>query len=83
MTFEEVPKPTGEVSGVCWTLLGAVVTGAGIVLKWLSGKLDKAEAKLEEERKIRDQDRKDFEAQTNVMVQNVFKMKQGRSTNDS
>lgn len=81
MTFDEVPKPAGEVSGVCWSLLGAVVTGAGIALKWMSGKLEKAEVDLKDERKTRDQDRKDFEAQTNVMVQNIFKKK--GSPNDS
>ncbi len=83
MTIEDVPKPTGDVSSVCWALMGAMAVAIIGVAKWFSGKLDKAESELKEERRIRDQDRKDFEAQTNVMVQNVFKMKKGGNTNDS
>lgn len=82
MTFEEVPKPTGDVSSVCWALLGAMAVAVIGVSKWFSGKLDKAEGEVKEERRIRDQDRKDFEAQTNVMLQNIFR-KKGGNQNDS
>lgn len=82
MWIDEVAKPTGEINGVCWTLLGAVSVGFGGALKWMSSKLEKAEAETKEERKLRDQDRKDFESQTNTLLSNIYR-KKGGNTNDS
>jgi hypothetical protein len=82
ISLEDIPKPTGEVSGVCWSLMGAIVVGAGIVLKWLTADRNELKDELREERAARAQDRKDFESQTNVLMSNILK-KKGGSPNDS
>lgn len=82
MGFDEVPKPTGDVSAVCWSLMGAMAVAGIGAFKWISGKLDKAEGEAKEERRLRDQDRKDFEAQTNTLLNNIYR-KKGGNTNDS
>jgi hypothetical protein len=75
---QDIPKPTGEVSGVCWALLAACVTGCGIALKFLRDGWNETKAELKEERKAN----KDLEAQTNVLLSNIAK-KKGGSSNDS
>ena len=79
LMLEEIAKPTGEVSGVCWALLGAVVTGAGIVLKYLTGKLDKVTAEKDALHAARLLDREKFEASTNVLVNTILSKKKGES----
>lgn len=74
-----IQPPTGEISSVTWTLMAFLVVGWGISLKYLIGELKEKKAELKEERQARAQDRKDFEAQTNVMLQNIYKKKGGVS----
>jgi len=80
MVFDEVAKPTGEIGSVCWALMGGIVIAWGISLKWLTSQLDKKESELKDEQARSRQDRKDFEAQTNVMLQNLYRKKGGSSS---
>lgn len=75
--------PTGEVTGVTWKLLGIGGMAAGAAITWLVTRLNAKEAEIKELNKSRIQDRIDFEAQTNVMVKNIFKLKSGGTVNDS
>lgn len=70
--FEQDIKPTGDVSSVCWSLMGAIVVGAGIVIKWLVGA-------LADEKKERKEDREKFETQTNALVNTILAKKKGES----
>lgn len=75
-------EPTGSVGAVCWKLMGAIVTGAGIVIGWLALRFNAKDKEITELHAARLQDRKDFEAQTNVMLKNLYR-KKGEAANDS
>ena len=72
-------QPTGDVGAVCWKLMTGIVVGAGIVIKWLAGRESDARKEINALHEARLQDRKDFEAQTNVLINSVLKRKGGQS----
>lgn len=77
LVFED--HPTGEVNGVCWKLMTAIVIGAGLVVRYLISEksdLKKEIAALHEENK---KDREKFTAETNLLVNNVLRKKGGQS----
>lgn len=71
--------PTGEVNGVCWKLMGAIVVGAGLVVGWLVKRLAAQDTEIKELHKARLEDRKEFEAQSNVLVNRILQAKKGGS----
>lgn len=86
MVLDEVAKPTGDVGPVCWTLMGAIVVGAGGVIKWLLGKNDALEKKVDEKDKENDalrdarlEDREKLLAQTNLTLNTLMAKKRGES----
>lgn len=72
-------EPVGEVNGVCWKLMAGIVTGTGLVIGWLVKRLASKEDEIKELHAARLEDRKDFESQTNVLVNTILKRKGGQS----
>ena len=72
-------EPTGEVNGVCWKLMSAIAAAAGLVITWLTKRLDSTSKEVAQLHEARLQDRKDFEAQTNVLLSSVLAKKRGAS----
>jgi len=82
----EDPRPTGDVSSVCWALMGAVVVGVAIPLTWLNKKNAELEKKVDEKdkendrlRDLRLEDREKIIAQTNVTLNTLMAKKRGES----
>lgn len=82
----EDPRPTGDVSTVCWALLAATVAGAAIPLTWLNKRNDALEKKVDEKdkendrlRDLRLEDREKIIAQTNVTLNTLMAKKRGES----
>lgn len=71
-------NPTGEVNGVCWKLMSALVGGFGCVIAWLIKRLADVEDKREKLHEARLSDRDKFEAQMQVFV-NSLREKRGSS----
>lgn len=76
-------EPTGDVNGVTWKLLAGLCTIGAMAIGWLAKRLSDKEAEIKELNAARLQDRRDFEAQTNVLIKNIFKLKSGGTINDS
>lgn len=72
-------EPAGEVNAVAWKLLSGLAAIGTAAILWLTKRLGDKEAEIKELHAARLQDRKDFEAQTNVLMQAVLKKKGGTS----
>ena len=69
------PQPSGDVSGVCWSLLGAMAIALIGSLKYHTDKLDKKEEEIKALNAARLEDKEKSEAQINVMIQAIAKKK--------
>lgn len=78
LAYFALQNPSGEVNGVCWKLMSAIVAGFGLVVAWLIKRLADVEDKKEKLHEARLKDRIDFEAQMAAFVQNL-KQKRGSS----
>lgn len=86
LVLSEGPKPTGEVSAVCWALMGAIVIGMGVPLGWLNKKNGELEKKIEakdaENDRLRDErlgDKEKLLAQAHVTLNTLMAKKRGES----